>query len=101
MTELDLQFKELQDYLENVTNQAENITDPTRQASIYELSKHLRNAITIINRQSCYISSIMTVRKMDDIRQDLEQENMRLKQLCTEHGVPLQDRFRKGVYTFN
>lgn len=100
MTELDLQFKELQDYFNQVTDQAENITDPTRQASLYELSKHLKNAITIINRQSCYISSIMTVRKIDAVRQDLEEENSRLKQLCVEHGVPLQDRFRKGVYTF-
>lgn len=100
MTELDLQFEQLQDYFNQITNQAENVTDPARQASLYELSKHLKNAITIINRQSCYISSIMTVRKMDGVRQDLEEENSRLKQLCIEHGVHLQDRFRKGVYTF-
>lgn len=99
-TDLDLQFNDLQEYYNQVIEQAEQINDPARQALLYELSKHLKNAISIINRQSCYISSIMTIRSVDAVRQELEQENNRLKQLLNEHGIPLQSRFTKGTYKF-
>jgi len=90
----------LQEYYNQIIEQAEQINDPTRQALLYELSKHLKNAISIINRQSCYISSIMTIRTIDAVRQDLEQENAKLRQLLFEHGIPIQTRFTKGTYKF-
>ena len=93
-------FENAQQHYNQLVLMTEAVTDQVRKNNLLTVVNTIKDLIWIINQQSCYISAQMTVRTFDVRLSELEEENAHLKRLCNEYGVPLQDRFRKGVYTF-